>query len=514
MPKTPSDKLFKLIKSLSGSEKRYFKVHVGSKEGKDSKYLQLFDAIEAQTDFDDEALKQAVYAGGRIQSRKYSELKAYLYELILKSLQGYDEKSSVRYKLKHLLLSVRVLFRRSLFSDCGEVLAKARKLAEQYEVFTALLEVLTWEKQLAYTQGNIDFLDAELDRIAKEEQDALRKLEAVAAYRTLFLRLLVSLRKDASLIGKDYRERLGAVVDSPLLKAGVIADSHQAQLLYYRTRSIYHLALSELPEFYELSKALISLMEAQPHFLKEDVSEYISALSNLIMSCGRLGKYKELERYLDKLGKVHPLSMDDELKIHRQYYQNKFSLCIAKGDFEEGKRALSAHLKERERFDPSLFETHTFYYNYFYIAFGAQDYDEALTFLNKWLDLDHTIERQDLQGIARILNLIVHFELGNFVLLDSLLRSTYRYLRKHEQLHEVERQIITFIRKAIDSPSKRALKAAYEQLKLTFQDESKDAVTKSFFTKAFDIMAWLESKTEDRPFAAVLQERFLRANDY
>ena len=93
MPKTPSSKLYNLVKSLSGSEKRYFKIFVNSQGSKDNKYLQLFDAIDVQEEFDDELLKALVYGEEPIQSRKYSELKAYLYELILRSLQSYDEKS-------------------------------------------------------------------------------------------------------------------------------------------------------------------------------------------------------------------------------------------------------------------------------------------------------------------------------------------------------------------------------------------------------------------------------------
>ena len=95
MPKTPSIKLFHLIKSLTGSEKRYFKLFVRDTGGKTSKYIQLFEAIEKQEVFDDEALRSLVYSTEHIQSRKYSELKAYLYELILKSLQSYDEKTSI-----------------------------------------------------------------------------------------------------------------------------------------------------------------------------------------------------------------------------------------------------------------------------------------------------------------------------------------------------------------------------------------------------------------------------------
>ena len=49
MPKTPSNKLFNLINSLSGSEKRYFKLFVNKNQtGKDNKYILLFDAVDAQ----------------------------------------------------------------------------------------------------------------------------------------------------------------------------------------------------------------------------------------------------------------------------------------------------------------------------------------------------------------------------------------------------------------------------------------------------------------------------------
>lgn len=508
MPKTPSNKLFRLIKSLSGPEKRYFKVFTGGQNGRDNKYLTLFDAIDAREAFDDEALRQEVYGDEPIQSRKYSELKAYLYNLILKSLQSYDEKSSASHRLKSMLQSVQVLFQRSLFDDCKDYLARAKKLAYQYEQFAIVLESLGWEKHIAYTETDIDFLDQELERIDAEEKEVLEKLRNISEYRNIFYRLLVSLRKDASLRGEAFRARLSGIIDSPLLQDYGLANSHQARVLYYRIASIYHYAVSDLEKFYQESKALIGLMESQPHLLQEDVSEYISAISNFIVSCARMDKLEELEAGLEKLRHIQPNSKDDELKIHRQYYQNKFSLCILKGDFGEGLRALQEHLRDRQHFDESLFETHTFYYNYFYISFGAEQYEQALGFLNKWLSLPNTIERQDLQGVARILNLIVHYELGNYELIESLLRSAYRFLKKRDKLHEVERKVMSFIRKAVEAPSKRELREAYESLREEFEDLSQQPLAKTFFTKAFDIMAWLKSKIEGKPFAEVIRQKF------
>lgn len=507
MPKTPSDRLYRLIHALSSSEKRYFKLFVGRESDRANKYIVLFDAIEAQPEFDENALKEAVYGTTEIPGRKYSELKSYLYDLVLRSLQGYDSKSSVEYQLKSMLQSVQALFRRSLFSACLAQLARAKKQAYRYERFTVVLECLNWEKQIAYTQSDIDFLNDQLERIDEEETTALQRLRNISRYRNIFFRLLVLLRKGSVSNPSERAIQLEAIVQDELMQDAASADSHHAQTLYYRILSIYEMAAGNFDRSYDYSRKLITHMEAAPHFLKEDVSEYISALSNLILSCGKLGQYQELETWLEQLNAVRPVSKDDELKVYRQYYQNKFALCIARGDFEEGVAALDQHLKKRRQFDQSLFQTPTFYYNYFYITFGAEQYERALGFLNDWLNLPATVERQDLQTVARLLNLLVHYELGNHVLLESLIRSTQRYLRKNKMLYEMERKIINFIKSASEAGSRQALVEECKLLKEEFEERGQPGGTRTFLTRAFNMVAWLDSKITGQPFAQVIQQK-------
>lgn len=508
MPKTPSGKLYNLVKSLSGTEKRYFKVYVNSQGNKENKYFQLFDAIDKQEEFDDEALKEAVYGNESIQSRKYSELKAYLYDLILKSLQSYDEKSSVGHRLKNMMQGIRVLFRRSLFDDCKGHLGKAKKLAYRYEQFNTVLEILDWEKRIAYAEADIDFLDKELGRIAEEEERVLGQLQVISEYRNIFFRLLVSLRKHTVVKREEQKRMLSEIMKSSLIKDPEKANSHTARVIYYRVHSIYHFANSDQQGFYRKNQELITLMESEPHLLQEDVSEYISALSNLIRSCGEMGRLEEMEDNLEKLYRVEPRSLDDELKVHRQYYQAKLSLCMLKGAFGEGVRILNRHLKERKRFEQSLFESHTFYYIYFYITFGAGEYGRALDFLNQWLSLPSTVERQDLQSLSRILNLMVHYELGNFELLESLIRSTYRFLKKRDELDDMERKTISLIKKLVEAPSKKMLKEDFNRFKEQFEGLSQQAGTPRLYANA--VVAWFESKIEGRGFSEILQKEFRR----
>ncbi len=55
----PSTELYDLIKSLTKSEKRFFKLHSALQSGPKN-YLRIFEAIDKQKDYDEEAIKSAV----------------------------------------------------------------------------------------------------------------------------------------------------------------------------------------------------------------------------------------------------------------------------------------------------------------------------------------------------------------------------------------------------------------------------------------------------------------------
>lgn len=504
MPKTPSTKLFHLVKSLSGAEKRYFKLFINSKDAAGNKYARLFDAIDSQAEFDDDALRQTIYGDEPVESRKYSELKAYLYDLVLKSLQAYDEKSSVDYKLKNMLLGVRTLFKRSHFEDCKELLGKAKKVALEYEDFNTLVELLDWEKKIAHSQTAIDFLDKELENIAREEASYLSAIRTFADYQNIFFSIYVSLRKGVSRDEKQLRE-LKALMDNPLMADPDNARFFKARVLYYRIYSLYYFSVADLDMFYETSKLLIGLIESKPLLLKEDVSEYISALNNHIISCGSLEYLDEVRETLNKLIEVKPITKDDEAKIHRQYFSNKFRLCITTGEFEEGRKELNRHLKSIEYFGKEQFQRSDYYFQYFCIYFGCGDFAQALNSLNEWLSMPGNADRMDLQSFARILNLIIHYELGNTVLIESLIRSAYRYFRKGDMFFELEKAFINFFREEVKLMSKSEKKKAFIALKSYFGSFSHLPAYKKY--NLFDINAWIESKITGKSFAQVIREK-------
>lgn len=507
MAKTPSQKLFSLIKSLTSSERRYFKIAVNPTGDRDNKYAKLFDLIRAQNEFDDSALQLEIYGHKQTETRKFSELKNYLYHQILKSLQSFDEKTSVEYRVKNYLMNVKVLFKRSLFSDCVEELEKAKKLADKYELFDVSLKILNLEKEIAYARTDIRYLDENLAQIAEKETNLLANRNLEIDLRNLFFELLIELRKDASR-SPEQMDRLKLSGESDVLKKIPENPPFRISVIYFRIKTLLSFAKSDFVDAYENSTRLLEIMESKKHFLKEDVSEYISAVNNHLISCGQLAKYDEVEQNLIRIKAIQPISNDDRLKIHGLYFMNKFRLCIEKGDFEDGLSALENHEEEVKKYPSFYFPRVNFYFQYFNIYFGAEDFENALIYLNEWLNQPKNVERKDLQALARVLNLLVHYEMKNELLLDSLLRSTTRYLKKEKRIYQFEYHIISFFRDTVSKPlTKKGLKERMELLTQQF-NSLLQSPQEARMMRAFDFPAWIESKIRQEKFGVIVSERF------
>ncbi|HOY07639.1 MAG TPA: hypothetical protein PLO67_19655 [Saprospiraceae bacterium] len=506
MAKTPSDKLHRLIRSLSPAEKRYFRIYIRGKTERASKYLQLFDLMAAQEVFNEDNLRTGIYKNQPPGGKKYSELKSYLYNLILKSLQAFDEQHSVEFKLNELLQGVSALYKRGLYADCRELLLKAAKIARQYEDFSALLEIIRWEKQLAYTRMDVDFLHKNLEQLQFQEEQALQHLRNTSEYQKAFFQVYTTNFKREA--GNRNAGRMAPLHDligqNEAFNDPDRAASHKARVLFYRTLNIYYYATGQYEQFYESGQKLMFLLESQPHFLKQNLADYIATLSNLILSCGLLQRYREVRIYLEKLHFLTPITEDDRRKIHRQYYSNLFALCSFTGEFEEARREMARCQEEAERMSAQGHETASFYFQYCTICFGCRDFNGALDYLNMWLSQPRSVEREDLQSLARILSLILHFEMGNLMLLESLTRSATRFMQKKNRYQELERRFIHFIHDLMKAPGQQELRAGFQKVK---EDLPKMSGYQELL-QTFDLEAWLDSKIKGQTFAATVQEKW------
>ncbi len=115
--------------------------------------------------------------------------------------------------------------------------------------------------------------------------------------------------------------------------------------------------------------------------------------------------------------------------------------------------------------------------------------------------------RTDLQCYARLLHLIAHYELGNYDLLEYLIKSVYRFMAKMNNLSTVEEEVFKFIRKSF-SLSPKKLIPAFKSLKEKLEKlEGNPLESRSFMY--LDIIGWLESKIINVPVQDVRRRKFL-----
>ena len=205
---------------------------------------------------------------------------------------------------------------------------------------------------------------------------------------------------------------------------------------------------------------------------------------------------------------------NDNLKALRFqfYYSNQLNVHFLEGSFEEG-LILIPEIKKGIRDYSNQIDPHhimMFYYKMACIYFGAEDYENCIVFLDKIISNKSLKMREDLLCFSRVLNIFAHYEAGFDYHLESHLRETYKFLIKMNDLHEVQKAMIRFVR-GLGDIYPHELKTAFEALYKELQQYENDPYERRSFLY-LDILSWLESKIKNVPIASVIRDKAATLN--
>jgi hypothetical protein len=182
-------------------------------------------------------------------------------------------------------------------------------------------------------------------------------------------------------------------------------------------------------------------------------------------------------------------------------------LHFLEGDFEGGKYLVDEVLKNLKINEDRIDEHHVmvFYYKIASLYFGAGDNRKCIEYLKKIIDNKNLSMREDLMCFARVLSLVAHYECGMDYHLEVQLKSTYKFLIKMNDLHEVQREMIKFL-KNLGSIFPHQLKGEFKKLHTRLKTFENHPYEKRAFLY-LDIISWLESKIENKTVASIIQEK-------
>lgn len=510
MPNRSTDSLFQLIKSLEKSEKRNFKLYVKrNTDTADLKIIQLFDALDKMNDYDEAQLLKKAKG---IKKQQLSNIKAHLYRQILSSLRLIKEEDNIDIRLHQQMDHARILYNKGLYLQSLKVLDKLKDTARSYQQLTYLQQALFFEKKIETLYITRSMQDR-ADKLAAEADAVHAQLTLVNKLSNLSLQLYSWYIQHGHARNEKDIKSITAYFEKQLPADARQAKGFYEKLYLYQAYVWYAFIRQDFLQYYRYSQKWVDLFAAYPGLLRVETASYIKGMHNLMGAQFNLFRHERLAdsiRQFEQFVKQKHLAENENNRIlaYQYLYTARINLYFLRGTFAKGLR-LVPFLEDMLQQYSLYLDTHrvlVFYYKIASLYFGSGDNEKAIDYLNRIIHQKGDL-RTDLQCYARLLHLIAHYELGNFDLLEYLIKSVYRYMAKMENLSKVEEEMFAFLRRSFKVGA-AALKPEFEKLLAKLKRYEGNPLEARAFAY-LDVISWLESKISGVQVQDVIRQKFL-----
>lgn len=503
-----TDALFLLVKSLTKSEKRQFKLYAGRLGGNSEKnFLALFSVLDKLDEFDE----KQILANTNIKKQQVSNSKAHLYRQILVSLKLNPIHQNVKMQVREQLDFATILFNKGLHKQSLKVLDKAKNIAISNEESNLAFEIIELEK-VVESQYITRSMSSRADDLVRLSMELSKRSLILSKLSNLSLQLYsILLKKGYVRNDKDFEE-LRSFFETSLPTYDHKNLGLKERLYLYKAYLWYNLITQDFVGSYRYAQKWVDLFYYNPRMKKNNPVFYLKGINYLLESLfliQHLPKFKSTLNFFEEELNNHQILLNEntESLAFLYLYLNKINLYFLQGDFTNGLNLIPEVLEEIESHKLKIDEHHimVFYYKFASLHFGATNYEQCIFYLEKIIKNKNLTMREDLLCFSRILNLVAHYEAGMDQNLEVLIKTTYKFLIKMDELHLVQKKFIAFLRN-LSNIYPHELRNAFIEL----HKELKVFENHPFEKRSFmylDIISWLESKIENVSVASIVKKK-------
>ena len=508
MPKTHKESLFRLIKSLSKSEKRQFKIYVNRLESNaDTKFIALFDLLDKMSSYDEQKI-----ANSKIVKREQlSNVKNHLYKQILVSLRLSIFSTNKRLQLREQLDYVYILYNKGLYEQSLHMLqrvkAQAVKLDERATEFQAIEFEKSVQTQYLY-KTSFDYVS----EIATQSIQIASHNEVTAKLSSLALLLYAKNVHYGYVKNSEEFKEVTTFFESHIEEIDLDNAGFSECFWYYKSHLLYSILVQDLLSAYKFANKWVDLFYVSPDMIELHPVFFIRGhqhLFEILYLFKYMSKFKiALERFETTLAKPSfPKNHNISPYIFMGRYNNKINLHFLEGSFDEAIPLIPDVLNGVVQHADQLDQHHimVLYYKIACIYFGAENYLKCIEYLQFIISDKSLRVHQDLMCFSRVLNVVAHYDAGLDYELEMQVKQTYKFLLKMDELQAVQKEMIRFMRSLTDIYPNE-LKQAFRQLHSSLKRFENDPYEKRSFLY-LDILSWLESKIENRSIGEVIREK-------
>jgi len=461
------DKLFALIKSLTKAEKAHFTKYARLSSVKDKPdYLKLFEYLDKQTDYDEEAL-HTHFEGEKLLlhfSRKKNQLITKITESLGVLYETRMPETDLRRQMNQLpVLYKKAIHEKSLLKEVEIRIRAIKKMAEKHEQFHILMELFDWERRVLINQDK-KTKDKETHALIAEQERLRQVLNVELNLRNTYSEAYLILTKDVNLEIVANREKFKQLLEYSLNINEIDELSSRSKKYFYFLKSSHHRIEREPELAYKYARLLVDIFENEEKkqgFI--NVVDYKNQLCYYMVTCSRVGKYEDYPKTIAKIREMYDALEEDTLLLNTmsflglKYYLNTYQFDEAAklaDDIDLHWEALLKVTTKRRQL--------AYCYNVA-IAYWLSDHiEKAITWLSRILNFEDVKEGQRIILFARVLQLPIYYDFGDENL-DNRLESTRRVLAKRNQLGDFESMVIKFFRKLIRAFERDKKQALFQQ---------------------------------------------------
>lgn len=511
MPSRSTDALFQLIKSLEKSEKRNLKLFVNRNSGTESlKSIQLFDALDKMTDYDEALLLKKAPKVSKLQ---LSNTKALLYRQILSSLRVIKDDKNADLQLNEMMDHARILYNKGLYHQTLRVLERIKEFAKAHHQLTHLQQALFFEKKIEALYITRS-LKTRADELSAESNEVSQTLNRINTLSNLTLQLYGWYIQNGHARNEKDLKSVQALLEESIPDKNRIGTSFYERVYLNQCYVWYAYIKLDFLMYYRYCQKWVDAFEEYPRMIETETAMYVKGMHNLMSAHFNLLNHDKLVVSIKKfknLAQSKLIQDNDNNRIitYVYLYTAVINLHFLEGTFHKGIKMVP-YLEEMLVKYGKYLDRHrvmVFYYKIACLYFGSGKNSEAIDYLNRIIHQKDDL-RTDLQCYARLLHIIAHYELGNYSILEYLIKSTYRYMAKMQNLSKVEEEMFRFLKRAFTITEKN-IKPEFEKLLSKLKKYQNHRLEARAFAY-LDVISWLESKINGQNVQDVIREKYLR----
>ncbi|HRE39760.1 MAG TPA: hypothetical protein PLG90_00365 [Ignavibacteria bacterium] len=485
---TPSKDLFDLIKSLSKSEKRYFKIYASMQKG-DKNYMKLFNEIEGQPVYDEVLIKEKFKNEKFIKQLTFT--KNYLYKLINRSLISFHGSNSIDFRLNEIINKCKILFKKALYKQFFQNIKLGKKTALEYERFHQYLQFLELEKVLIIKKITPDSSDS---KIFVTETNILKKIENINAYQKLISEIETYYRSKGRFRDKSLLFLKDELMTNPLVQDENKALSIRAKEHFFMVQQLIADLLGDPSKMYYYAYKRFNLLRTNPKPFEDQLYNYwIDTLTYLTFFTMGTNQMGEFQKYVKMLQTLRNKSIVNEIDIYviiSLLEVMKLRKNNKKEEFLSLTKEIEKNLKNlEEKIDYNM--EILLNYTILRVSLNFFEYEKALLYANKLLNSPFISIRADVEWYVKLINLFIHAEIKNFKYLKYLTSSVQRYFQKRNRIFKLESLIINYIKKIEKDQSDENIEFEKRSLLKKMKELKKDPFERNAFS-TFDFEFWIE----------------------